>query len=202
MSSREIANSWIHESKRCFWLRWNFRISIIIFLSLPFEMPKIWGTIKEIKSTIRWQLVANAKWKQYNAIDKHSQLRVPCNIGYILKKGQVSNSGSLHSYGLYFTTRWSIIGILPSVEYIHAMNMKLPCSDHDHVPYMNYIYIYIYIYIYPITNAKQTSRFRRSVYTHHPFPLKKYQSLISMKRLFYVLCVVLWLPKILSRHGY
>ena len=74
-------------------------------------------------------------------------------------------------------------------EYIfHAMNMKLPVIVIMIMPHTKNIC--------PFTNTQKTDKRRYSVYTHHTFPLYKYESRIPIKLLFIVLWVVFWLPKI------
>ena len=110
-------------------------------------MPGIWGMIKEIKSTNK-TTVANAKWKQNNAIYKHSQLRVYCNKHHISRRASfkfgfialIWTSFHLQVFILLLSAHaWlRISGILPSVENIHANHhWSWSCPIHK------FIYIYI-----------------------------------------------------------
>ena len=123
-------NSWI---KKVFLTEIEVSNSLYHVPLITLEKLEIWGMIKEIESTIRRQLVVNAKWKQNNAMYKHSQLWLYCNKQCIsirsvsFKFGFIAltwTSFNLQCFALLLRVHawWSIIGILPSVE---ISNIKL-----------------------------------------------------------------------------
>ena len=135
---------------------------------------------------------------RYNGTGLHSLLRVYCKEALHL-----SNNGKLqielyctHMDFIPFTSldftnkspclvkyNWSI-----AFDGMCSRHAHETTSGHHHVPYIKHI-------SYHERKSRQAGWGVAIIHITF-FPLYKYQSLISMKLLFIVICVVFWLPKI------